>query len=177
MRDESIGNRLRGIVIAGLAVVAVSGCELPYGVLPEPNVDEADYPTRFEDVPEIQTDGSFMGILQWVADNIEYVNDNDVHGRGEWQQPSETYQRRTGDCEDHAILAAFLLTRAGYDGVMIWVGYDEDSGHVWVEWSGHFYETTSARIRDDVIYDYPLDQRYMTLDEAMSIAIYRSVGR
>lgn len=59
-----------------------------------------------------------------VLDNINYnVNcmicympDERAHKKPEhWQMPAETLSRKTGDCEDYAILKAHLLVREGID--------------------------------------------------------------
>ena len=50
--------------------------------------------------------------LQWVSRNIKYVGDPVAHNSLEyWQGPLETIQRGTGDCEDYAILAGWLLLK------------------------------------------------------------------
>ena len=49
--------------------------------------------------------------FDYVFDNVEYVND--PAGRDYWAPPAETLQKMTGDCEDHAILMAALVTAMG----------------------------------------------------------------
>lgn len=58
-------------------------------------------------------------INRYVNNRIKYASDRVDY----WQTPEESEDRRTGDCEDFAILKRALLLRAGYDSVMI-VGYD-----------------------------------------------------
>ena len=55
---------------------------------------------------------SLMQIIEayeLVRSDISYLIDEDNH----WQSPSETLELGTGDCEDHAILLASLLTALG----------------------------------------------------------------
>jgi hypothetical protein len=49
--------------------------------------------------------------FDYVFENVAYVND--PAGRDYWATPSETLQRMTGDCEDHALLLAALITAMG----------------------------------------------------------------
>lgn len=82
-------------------------------------------------------------LCNWVALNIKYQYDVNVHGVSEyWQLPSETLQLRTGDCEDFAILLCSLYRATGYDenSVFVVVGPTNDLGkafygeawHAWV---------------------------------------------
>jgi len=57
---------------------------------------------------------TITAVGKWVAENITYRTDDEVHGTGDyWQSPDETLARGTGDCEDHAFLTAALLRAAG----------------------------------------------------------------
>jgi hypothetical protein len=49
--------------------------------------------------------------FDYVFENVAYVND--PAGRDYWASPNETLQKMTGDCEDHAILLAALITAMG----------------------------------------------------------------
>ena len=88
--------------------------------------DPADQPTQ---------DG-FDAIRDWVADNIEYKNDEEQWGVDEyWQTPEETLSLRTGDCEDFAILLCTLLRAYGISAEQIYVavGIDDDGyGHAFL---------------------------------------------
>ena len=83
----------------------------------------------------------WIAIRDWGSNNVRYVSDADVYGREYAQLPKETLQRRTGDCEDYAILLVSLLRAAGYpdDSVFVVLGRKGDIYHGWV------------RIRVDVI--------------------------
>lgn len=49
-------------------------------------------------------------VNHWVNSNVTYTQDVVDH----WQLPSETMERREGDCEDIAILKRALLKASGY---------------------------------------------------------------
>jgi predicted transglutaminase-like cysteine proteinase len=44
---------------------------------------------------------------------IASVEDKDVHGKDFWQAPSETWKRRTGDCDDYAVAKYYTLLALG----------------------------------------------------------------
>jgi hypothetical protein len=78
----------------------------------------------------------WLGLNNWVAENIKYKHDEETHGVPEYFQfPEETIRLGTGDCEDFAILLASLYRAAGYseDSVYVIIGYKEDGGHAWVK--------------------------------------------
>jgi ribonucleotide reductase beta subunit family protein with ferritin-like domain len=47
----------------------------------------------------------------WVTENISYEKDTEEY----WQLPEETYELRTGDCEDIALLRAYFNRELGYE--------------------------------------------------------------
>lgn len=49
-------------------------------------------------------------LLSWISDNIKYQSDEQDY----WQTSCETLNKRTGDCEDKAILLWRLLRDQGY---------------------------------------------------------------
>jgi hypothetical protein len=64
-------------------------------------------------------------IREWVAANIDYKRDIDAHSVYDfWQLPMETLERRTGDCEDLAILLCSMLRAYGIqsDDIYIAIG-------------------------------------------------------
>lgn len=82
-----------------------------------------------------------------VANQIEYVSDFEAHGvNNYWQTPEETLKRKTGDCEDHAILLAYYIKKSyvEYEPKII-IGTIEDIGHAWVKWNGYYYEATTGK--------------------------------
>jgi hypothetical protein len=79
----------------------------------------------------------WLSLCNWVANNIRYEYDSDVHGVSEyWQLPIETNGLRTGDCEDYAILLCSLYRVSMYNenDVFVVLGYPEvGDGHAWVK--------------------------------------------
>lgn len=67
----------------------------------------------------------------WLWHRVWYKSDLEVHGKREyWQDPEETLKRRTGDCEDFAILAKAALTKLGYRPFLLGVFPERGVGHV-----------------------------------------------
>jgi Transglutaminase-like domain len=88
------------------------------------------------DIPNI--DGQFNtleGVLSWVSYNIAYRYDNPyVNGGDYFQTPKETYDRRTGDCEDYSILTMYLAYTYANIELKAVIGTTPDglSRHMWV---------------------------------------------
>ena len=79
----------------------------------------------------------WIAIRDWVGRSIEYVNDYDSHGVGEfWQLGKETLESRTGDCEDFAILLCSLLRADGWSAKDVYVVIGQNKAgdyHAWVK--------------------------------------------
>lgn len=76
-------------------------------------------------------------LREWVASNIKYKYDIEVHGANDyWQLPRETIILGTGDCEDFAILLVSLLRANGYGSKDVYVlaGPSTSGGysHAWI---------------------------------------------
>jgi hypothetical protein len=97
-------------------------------------------------------DTKIFKIERWVRDNIRFHTDNKQFNVDErWTMPTETFQRRKGDCEDGAILIMCFAVTAGVpeDRVRLYapvvtpggmhasVAYkrESDDQWVWVEWT------------------------------------------
>ena len=52
---------------------------------------------------------SELDALRWVANEIHYKSDDPLNKDDAWQLPHETYEKRTGDCEDQAALLLYLI--------------------------------------------------------------------
>ncbi len=63
--------------------------------------------------------------VRYMRDD-EVIKDNDT-----WQTSLDTYTRRWGDCEDHAILLADWMIDLGYDARVV-AGTVNGKGHAWV---------------------------------------------
>ncbi|GAJ15166.1 unnamed protein product [marine sediment metagenome] len=89
-------------------------------------------------------DSVAFNLLDFVCKNVGYKSDN-----GEWWGfPSETLAKRTGDCDDSAILLCSLL-RNFYppDRVYVVVDTYRGLGHAWCELDDEILETTYTSAR------------------------------
>ncbi len=67
-----------------------------------------------------------------LSKRIQYKKDNEsTDSRDIWFNSAETFNRRTGDCEDSSILLADWLISLGYDA-RVAVGSIKGAGHAWV---------------------------------------------
>ncbi len=76
---------------------------------------------------------------RWVRENITYKEDEQFDF---WQYPSETLARRTGDCEDGAILLANLFRACGWGpgSVFLHVAETPMGFHVFVTLNGKLFD-------------------------------------
>lgn len=72
-------------------------------------------------------------LWKYVADRCEYQLDEDHSKiREVWKTSRETWQEKSGDCEDTAILLADILITAGFDA-RVAIGWNGNIGqHAWV---------------------------------------------
>jgi len=74
-------------------------------------------------------------IFRWVKKNITYKKDQDIWDTIEyWQTPEETIEKRTGDCEDGAILTYALARTVGIPAnrMLLLCGDVVGGGHCWL---------------------------------------------
>lgn len=100
-------------------------------------------------------------ILYFCSTEIEYKSDKEVHGvTNYWQLPSETLERKTGDCEDYAILAMHLCEENFIESEMVIIK-GNTSTHAILEVNSKWYEPilgTERKKNIDLVYE-----RYMYL--------------
>lgn len=65
-------------------------------------------------------------------------------GMIEWQLPEETYQKKTGDCEDSALLFMCFAWDMGFNPKMA-IGYNNNGYHAIVKISDIYYDSNSMR--------------------------------
>ena len=88
------------------------------------------------DPPYQPSQDGFGLIRDWVAYNIDYIQDEEQWGVNDyWQTPEETLSLCTGDCEDFAILPCTLLRAYGINENQVYVALGVDSegyGHAFL---------------------------------------------
>jgi transglutaminase-like putative cysteine protease len=108
-------------------------------------------------------------VRHWIATNIRYVPDFEQYSWYEclkrngdlheyWQYPNETLGKRTGDCEDVAMLMVSMLRAGGYpaEDVFVVLGSDGEVNHAWVEANGKTYEPMAGNILQEIYGEYKL---------------------
>lgn len=108
-------------------------------------------------VPPVQL-GTLNEILRWERDNLTYTLENgDENGADYWQTPEETYNKKSGDCEDYCLLFMHFARFCGHDGFdsqLIIVDKDNGETHALVMCNGKIHETTGGKIYNKID-DYP----------------------
>jgi hypothetical protein len=137
-----------------LAVALLTGCE--FAMVAVGDVTVPDYMT---------TPGQ---VFDWVANYIEYTPD--VVGYDDWQLPDQTMDRRTGDCEDHVILALYLLREIGYEGTMEIGESRSGSAHAWATVDGVHWDAVAGHVIQELPEMYPNLRFGYDLDTALLIA-------
>ncbi len=65
-----------------------------------------EWPTDWDyRMPDETGNSTVENAYDWVAQNIQYKSDEE----DSWQLPHETYEIRTGDCEDQALLLLYIF--------------------------------------------------------------------
>ena len=85
--------------------------------------------------------------LEWCSKNITYKSDTERNDF--WQTPQQTYDKRTGDCDDYCLLFMQLVYELGYEPELIGIKIKlkgETIGHMVVK-------------IDDIIYDVQPGQK------------------
>lgn len=149
-----------------LLIVILSGCELFIDLFPVP-VYDFDPPGLKEQVDKTLAEGKsgadVLDIISgWVHKNIKYITDYKGHGTiDSWQTPEETYHRLSGDCEDRALLFAYLAKRY-YGGNIVlkvikyknFVSYHMIAEHI----DDNYYFSFSKRSLEKIIKIYSYEQ-------------------
>jgi hypothetical protein len=74
---------------------------------------------------DLQTDEEkIKAIYYWVQDNIKYIAFEDGLAGFKPEEAHEVYYKRYGDCKGMANLAKEMLSLAGFDARLTWVGTD-----------------------------------------------------
>jgi len=126
------------ITIIILIIISMIGCEFHNQEINDPSdiIVQNDYTYDFEndiDVPNLKMALSY-------ARNIKYLRDKENHDY--WQTPEETYNLKTGDCEDFAIFLLYIVwTKLNIDDCyLVLINKDNKGCHAIVQIDGTYYE-------------------------------------
>lgn len=115
-------------------------CETPTSTVVE---NKDDYVYKWDNPLDIRT---IDGAMSWCADSVTYRSDTEIWGRSEyWQTPQETYNKRTGDCEDYAIMFMQLVHELGYKPELISIT-QYGSGHTIVKLNDLYYNVQVKKV-------------------------------
>ena len=135
---------MRFIVIAMALAMVFLGCT----TIPEP----AEY-TYENTIPE---PSDVKDARNWVVRNIDYKEDTDENDS--WQPPHVTMDRGEGDCEDMALLIAFIV----FDKLGIKLILLSSMNHIWILWEDRLLDSVSyyswIGATDDYTKVYTYDQ-------------------
>lgn len=82
--------------------------------------------------------------LDYVASNMTYKNEENDY----WQLPEQSYQWKTGDCEDYCILFMYLLkTKLDIDSELILVVPNKNIVHTVVKYNNQYSDPTMYDIK------------------------------
>ncbi len=77
-------------------------------------------------------------LIYWASAFVTHERDYGEY----WQSPGETWKWATGDCEDSAIFALYLLKKdfglIGY--AVTGINKEDGTGHMWIEIEDEWYE-------------------------------------
>lgn len=118
---------MKNTIFAILALTMILGCENP----------SAQYSFDGVTIPTLVTQDE---IAVWIWDNIPYKTDGDDGRVDSWQTPEETLTKGTGDCEDRALLAMFLLKRIGINTALMIVVETPNTNHAVVKIDSTLYD-------------------------------------
>ena len=107
---------------------------------------ECDYNYRIEENENIKT---FEDCFEWVKNNIVWKKDI----KNYLQTPEETYQLKTGDCEDLSLLTAYwLYVKLNIDSELVEVKFIPfNEYHIILKVNGCYYESYDYNNIDDKI--------------------------
>lgn len=115
------------VIFAGFLLLPFSSPALPAPSSNDESLDQAI--TRITD-PE--------SLIAFMQKEFQFKTDKALFNQEDyWQKPVEFWGRKSGDCEDYALFAQYVLKKLGYE-VYVVSFYDEfDSGHTVAFYQDH----------------------------------------
>jgi hypothetical protein len=78
----------------------------------------------------------WINLYAWMHNNIRYKNDGVFE---DVQTPAETYDLRTGDCEDKSLLFAYWWLKYCDIDTTIVKQYGKESNHIYVKYENNYF--------------------------------------
>jgi len=148
---------MKRIIILTIIFLAFTGGN----IFPVPvyNIDPPVLKARVDNAKkEGWSETSILSLIScWVYSNIRYVTDMDAYGFPEvWKTPLETYNDRSGDCEDLSLLFAYFANRyLGGDPILKAIQYVPGGKHMIAIYNDYtFYLDNESSYRILKIYTY-----------------------
>ena len=111
-----------------------------------------------------------VSVWRSVAERVTYIKDEkQLEGLNEcWLTATETWARREGDCEDHAILVVAMLAKLGIRSWLTLGKVNDGGGHAWVE-----VEIESRLLRLEATAKEPLPDVLPDVDDTALLIRYQ----
>jgi hypothetical protein len=110
--------------------------------------------------------------LVWCSKNITYKSDAERNDY--WQTPQQTYDKRTGDCDDFCLMFVQLAHELGYEPELIGIKIKtrgEITGHMVVKIDDIIYDVQPARklnkLEDNKTWEYIKTRESYQYSEAL----------
>ena len=99
-----------------------------------------------------QTYSTPKAVAKFLSQDFTFQRDEELFGEEDhWQAPEEFAVRKTGDCEDYALLASALLRRNGVDSFVFSILGEEGYAHtvaVFVDEKGRYDVINQGELRN-----------------------------
>jgi hypothetical protein len=118
--NMSLKNNIISLGLSGLAIL--SGCSS--------NSNNINYASRFKDL-ESMNFKTILDARDYAIRQVKYKGDFLSPILDNWNSPKKTLELGNGDCDDNAILGAYVAEKLGYQPKILVVGKDNhSSGHI-----------------------------------------------
>lgn len=96
------------VILIDFGILSYQLCEVTYNYCSNNTKEDFD-----KTIASISTPKQ---LEYWLWKNVTYKSDMEIHGKNEyWQNPQETFNLRSGDCEDFALFARYVLIKLGHE--------------------------------------------------------------
>lgn len=109
-------------LITIFALLVLSGCGVTTDIIPSAD-NSQDKDTLDQVVSKLDTPEK---CFEWMQNNFTYTPD--ICHEDEYRPAQETFKLRTGDCDDYAMFAEYVLSQHGYNTYILSV-FNATNGH------------------------------------------------